>query len=51
MKIKYAECNAAYSIPDEKFISASMRAACRKCGTKLVIDRDSGVVKEAVREL
>ncbi len=45
MKFNCPECKAAYNIPDEEFSRPLIKATCRKCGTKIFIDRDSGQVR------
>lgn len=41
-KIYCPVCKAAYSVADEKFTSPAMKAVCKKCGVKMIIDRESG---------
>ena len=37
----------AYNIPEEKFSRAVIKAVCKQCGTKMIIDRDAKSVEVA----
>jgi|GEM_PF-3114533 len=41
-KIYCPACKAAYVVADEKFTGPAMKAVCKKCGVKMIIDRESG---------
>ena len=45
MKIHCPVCNRAYDIPEEKFSKSLVKAVCKQCGTKMIIDRDAKTVK------
>lgn len=41
-KIYCPACKAAYVVADEKFTGSAMKAVCKKCGVKMIIDSESG---------
>jgi hypothetical protein len=45
MKIRCPVCNTAYAIPEEKLSKPLVKAVCKQCSTKMIIDRDSKSVK------
>ncbi len=45
MKIHCPGCNKAYDIPEEKLSKPLVKAVCKQCGTKMIIDRDSKMVR------
>ena len=45
MKIHCPVCRMAYIIPEEKFSRPVIKAICKKCSTKMIIDRDSKTVQ------
>ena len=47
MKIHCPVCNMAYNIPEEKFSKAVIKAVCKQCGTRMIIDRDAKSVDVA----
>lgn len=49
MKIHCPVCNMAYAISEEKLTRPVVKAVCKRCNTKMIIDRDSKTV-QAVSE-
>ncbi len=47
MKIHCPACKTAYHIPDEKVSRPVITAVCKRCGIKMVIDRDAETVRTA----
>ena len=45
MKIHCPGCNRAYDISEEKLSKPLVKAICKQCSTKMIIDRDSKKVK------
>ncbi len=45
MKIHCPVCDKAYDIPEEKLSKPLVKAVCKQCSTKMIIDRDSKTVK------
>ncbi len=45
MKIHCPGCNKAYDIPEEKLSKPLVKAVCKQCSTKMIIDRDSKTAK------
>ncbi len=45
MKIRCPGCNKAYDIPEEKLSKPLVKAVCKRCRTKMIIDRDSKTAK------
>ncbi len=45
MNIQCPVCKAPYAIPEEKFSKPVIKAVCKKCSTKMIIDRDSKTVQ------
>ena len=45
MKIRCPVCNTAYDIPEEKFSKPLVKAVCKQCSTKMIIDRESKTVE------
>jgi hypothetical protein len=45
MKIHCPACNRAYNISEEKLSKPLVKAICKQCSTKMIIDRDSKTVK------
>lgn len=45
MNIQCPVCKAPYAIPEEKFSKPVIKAVCKKCSTKMIIDRDAGTVQ------
>jgi hypothetical protein len=45
MKIHCPVCNTAYAIPEDKLSKPLVKAVCKKCSTKMIIDRDSKTVR------
>lgn len=41
MKINCPVCKMAYDIPEEKLSKPLVKAVCKQCGTKMIIDSDS----------
>lgn len=41
MKIHCPVCKMAYDIPDEKLSKPLVKAVCKQCSTKMIIDRDA----------
>jgi hypothetical protein len=41
MKIHCPGCNKAYDIPEEKLSKPLIKAVCKQCSTKMIIDRNS----------
>ncbi len=47
MKIHCPVCNTAYTIPEEKFSKRVVKAVCKQCSTKMIIDSHSKTVEAA----
>lgn len=45
MNIQCPVCKAPYAIPEEKFSKPVIKAVCKKCSTKMIIDRDAKTVQ------
>ncbi len=45
MKIQCPVCETAYNLPAERITKPVVRAACRRCGSTLVIHKDTGKVE------
>lgn len=45
MKLHCPVCKTAYAIPDEKLSGSAMKALCKKCGAKMVINGKSRTVR------
>ncbi|MDP6179653.1 MAG: zinc-ribbon domain-containing protein [Desulfatiglandales bacterium] len=45
MNIQCPACKALYAIPEEKFSKPVIKAVCKKCSTKMIIDRDARTVQ------
>jgi hypothetical protein len=45
MRIHCPACNRAYDISEEKLSKPLVKAICKQCSTKMIIDRDSKTVK------
>jgi hypothetical protein len=50
MKIHCPVCEIAYDIPEEKLSKPLVKAVCKQCSTKMIIDRDAKTAK-AVSEI
>jgi hypothetical protein len=45
MKIHCPACNRAYEVSEEKLSAPLVKAICKQCSTKMIIDRDSKTAK------
>jgi len=44
MQFECPVCQASYNVPDDRLPQTINKAACKKCGTTMVIDRETGEV-------
>jgi predicted Zn finger-like uncharacterized protein len=45
MQFECPVCQASYNVPDERLPQTINRAACKKCGTTMVINKETGEIK------
>ncbi len=45
MQFECPVCQASYNVPDDKLPQTINRAACKKCGTTMLINRETGEIK------
>ncbi|MBW1722778.1 MAG: zinc-ribbon domain-containing protein [Deltaproteobacteria bacterium] len=45
MKIRCPECDAEYTVPDQKILGKEVRATCKKCGARMAIRGETGEVR------
>ena len=46
MQFECPVCQAPYNVPDDRLTQTVNRAVCKKCGTKMLINKETGEVKQ-----